>query len=216
MKLLCITDLHSDRAALDRIMRAEPSADLVLLGGDITNFGTPADAEDVILRLQRQYHEVLAVAGNCDSASIDQRLEELGVSIFGRGVVRQEIGFYGVSAMPPWLQTMYHLTEQEIAAALHQGRSQLGEWRSEVLLSHAPPRATRLDRTRRGEHVGSTAVRAFIETVQPSLAVFGHIHEARGVDQLGETTMINCGPAFQGRYAVAEVNAAVEVELRDA
>ena len=45
--------------------------------------------------------------------------------------------------------------------------------------------------------VGSTAVRAVIERHQPRLALFGHIHEARGVARLGKTLCINPGSSYE-------------------
>jgi hypothetical protein len=216
MKLLGITDLHGDYPALDRILKDAGPVDVILLGGDITHFGTPNAAESIVRYVQPSARQVLAVAGNCDSAAIDQRLAELGVSLFHRGVVLDGVGFYGVSAMPPWGGHMYELTEAEIAATLQAGREQLGEPLREVLLSHPPPHATRLDRTYRGEHVGSRAVRRFIEETHPALVLCGHIHEARGVDTLGVTTVVNCGHARRGQYAVVEVSASIQVELRAA
>jgi Icc-related predicted phosphoesterase len=214
MRMVCITDLHGAPQALDRILSDAGPADVVLLGGDITSFGTPNAAEFLVRRAMEHCPQVLAVAGNCDSAAIDERLASLGVSLFGRGVIIQGAGLYGVSAMPPWTGTMYELSEDDIAAALETGRSRLTQPRHEVVLSHTPPRGTLLDRTRRGEHVGSVAVRQFIEHIQPALVLCGHIHEARGIDRLGATTIVNCGPAFDGQYAVAEVDADVQVELR--
>lgn len=218
MRMVCITDLHGDPQALDRILADAGPADVVLLGGDITSFGTPNTAEFLVRRAMERCLHLLAVAGNCDSAAIDERLASLGVSLFGRGVMLQGVGFYGASAMPPWTGTMYELSEDEIAASLGAGRGQLTppQPEREVVLSHTPPRGTRLDRTRRGEHVGSVAVRQFIDLVQPALVLCGHIHEARGIDRLGATTIVNCGPAFDGQYAVAEIQADVQVELRDA
>jgi hypothetical protein len=215
MRIICITDLHGDPGSLDRILSDAGPADAVLLGGDITSFGTPNAAEFLVRRAMQHGAQVLAVAGNCDSAEIDERLAGLGVSLFGRGVMLQGVGFYGVSAMPPWTSTMYELSEDEIAAALEAGRGQLPQRQREVILSHTPPRGTLLDRTRRGQHVGSVAVRQFVEQFQPALLLCGHIHEARGIDQLGATTIVNCGPAYDGQYAVASVNADVAVELRD-
>ena len=216
MRIVCITDLHGDPASLDRILADAGQADVVLLGGDITSFGTPNAAEFLVQRVQQHCPTVLAVAGNCDSQAIDERLASLGVSLFGRGVMHQQAGFYGVSAMPPWTGTMYELSEDEIAGALWTGRAQLTQPRWEIVLSHSPPRGTLLDRTRRGEHVGSHAVRQFIEQVQPALLLCGHIHESRGLDRLGATTLVNCGPAFAGQYAVAELDSQVHVELREA
>jgi uncharacterized protein len=213
MKVLCITDLHGDNQALDAILADAGQVDLVLLGGDITNFGTPNAAESVVRHVQRSGAQVLAVAGNCDSEAIDQRLVELGVSLFGRGAAWGNVGFHGVSAMPPWLGSMYELTEQQIADALQQGDAQLPLLDQRVLLTHTPPHNTRLDVTRQGQHVGSTSVRDFIDRRQPSLVVCGHIHEARGIDQLGATRIVNCGPAYRGNYALAEINAQLRIEL---
>jgi Icc-related predicted phosphoesterase len=155
----------------------------------------------------------LAVAGNCDSEAIDARLAELGVGLLGRGVQRDSVGFFGVSAMPPWTGTMYELTEDQIDAALRQGWSQL-EATARVLLTHTPPRNTTLDRTRRGEHVGSTSVQEFIERNEPTLVVCGHIHEARGIERLGGSQVVNCGPAYQGCYAMATLDESnVRVQL---
>jgi hypothetical protein len=183
------------------------------LGGDLTNFGTPNAVEDLIRRAWAVCPHLLAVAGNCDSAAIDLRLAELGVSLCGRGVERDGIGFYGVSAMPPWRGKMYELTEAEIAAAIRCGRSQLRDARQEVLLTHTPPRDTVLDRTKFGEHVGSTAVREFIDRHQPALVVCGHIHESRGIAWLGATCVVNCGPAFDGHYALIEIADTIRAEL---
>jgi uncharacterized protein len=213
MKVLCITDLHGDHDVLDYILAEAGRVDLVLLGGDITNFGTPNAAESLIWQVQQSGVEVLAVAGNCDSETIEHRLTELGVSLFGRGVQRDQIGFHGVSAMPPWHGTMYELTEQQIAEALEQGHAQLHSSDRRVLLTHTPPHHTQLDITRQGQHVGSNSVRQFIDRRQPALVVCGHIHEARGIDRLGATQMVNCGPAYRGNYALVEIHAEVQIEL---
>ncbi len=214
MKLLCITDLHGDHKVLESILLHAGPVDLVLLGGDITHFGTPNCAEAVVQRLQHAGAKVLAVAGNCDSKAIDQRLIELDVSLFGRGVQHGQVGFHGVSGMPPWHGTMYELTEEQIADALCDGDAQLNSDQHRVLLSHSPPHGTSLDRTRHGDHVGSTAVREFIDRRQPALVVCGHIHEARGIERLGDTQIVNCGPAYRGSYALAELNAGFEIHLR--
>ena len=44
--------------------------------------------------------------------------------------------------------------------------------------------------------VGSTAVRDAILTHQPLLSVHGHIHESRGVKQMGRTLAINPGSVY--------------------
>ena len=216
MELLCISDLHGSLAALGRILAAAGPCDTILLGGDITNFGSPAEAEKLVRIAQARRQTVLAVAGNCDSRQIERRLVDLDVSLHRRGLIDGDVGLHGLSAMPPWQTTMYHFTEDELSEALQAGYAQIAGAKHHVVLSHCPPHGGRLDRTFAGRHVGSQALRAFVERTRPALVVCGHIHESRGVDRLGPTTVVNCGPAAAGFYAVAEVGSEVHVELRQA
>ena len=63
-----------------------------------------------------------------------------------------------------------------------------------MLICHAPPLDTDLDRIRTGLHAGSRAVREFIEKHQPEYFFCGHIHEAEGaVIQMGATRAQNVG-----------------------
>ena len=74
-----------------------------------------------------------------------------------------------------------------------------------VLVSHQPARDTVTDLAGNGAHVGSTAVRTFIERHKPVLCLSGHIHEAQGTDAIGSTILVNPGPFMEGRYVVAEI-----------
>jgi Icc-related predicted phosphoesterase len=63
-----------------------------------------------------------------------------------------------------------------------------------VLICHAPPLDTALDRIRDGLHAGSRAVREFIEKEQPRFFFCGHIHEAEGAAiRMGSTHAQNVG-----------------------
>ncbi len=232
MRLLGITDLHSGVGMLERILQQAGPVDLVLLGGDITNFGSPEDVEVIVKKLLQDGLGVLAVAGNCDSPEIEHRLEQLGVSLYRRGVVRDQVGFQGLSAMPPWKSRMYHFSEDQLADDLQEGYRQLQQyqlapatssggspapqpgWKTHIVLSHVPPRDCKLDRTFLGRHVGSQALRRFIDQLQPDLVICGHIHEGRGLDRLGRTWVLNCGPAAAGNYALVEVGSQVRLQLR--
>jgi Icc-related predicted phosphoesterase len=64
----------------------------------------------------------------------------------------------------------------------------------DVLICHAPPLNTALDRIREGLHGGSRAVREYIDKYQPRYFFCGHIHEAEGVViQMGATRAQNVG-----------------------
>jgi hypothetical protein len=218
MQLVCITDLHGRLEALQRILADAGRPEVVLLGGDLTNFGSPKDVDRVIQVVQQAAPAlVLAVAGNCDSAAIDQRLDELGVGLHGRGRTCGNVGIHGLSGIPPWKRGMYQLSEEELDAALQAGYAATRDARQHVLLAHVPPRGTRLDRTFFWTHAGSAAVRSFVDRVQPTLVFCGHIHEGRGIETVGATTVCNCGFGGHGEYAMAELAVdAVRVSLRSA
>lgn len=78
-----------------------------------------------------------------------------------------------------------------------------------IFVCHAPPYGTRLDRLPGVDHpVGSKAVREFIETRKPMLALHGHIHESPGLtgaycERVGETLCVNPGQAAEVLHAVA-------------
>lgn len=67
-----------------------------------------------------------------------------------------------------------------------------------LFVIHSPARDTNCDVVRGGHHVGSRAVRAFIERHQPPLVLGGHIHESPRVsgawrDAIGRTVVVNPG-----------------------
>ena len=81
-----------------------------------------------------------------------------------------------------------------------------------IFVTHSPPVKTKLDKIFWGGHVGSKVVRNFIEKFQPDLVICGHIHEARGVDTIGKTLVINPGP-FPRHYAIITCTESIDYEL---
>ncbi|MBU1204589.1 MAG: metallophosphoesterase [Nanoarchaeota archaeon] len=67
-----------------------------------------------------------------------------------------------------------------------------------VYVIHTPPNQTNLDQVLTKNHVGSIAVRLFIEDYQPYLTLHGHIHETVDVsgdfkDNIGKTLCLTSG-----------------------
>ena len=84
-----------------------------------------------------------------------------------------------------------------IAAAL-EALAALAPPAGTVFVLHSPPRGTRCDMVGAATHVGSRAIRAFIERHQPPLVLSGHIHESPRVsasyrDAIGRTVVVNPG-----------------------
>ncbi len=84
-----------------------------------------------------------------------------------------------------------------IAGAL-EDLAGLGPPGETLFVLHSPPRDTRCDMIAAATHVGSRAIRAFIERHQPPLVLSGHIHESPRVsssyrDTIGRTIVVNPG-----------------------
>jgi len=215
MKLLAFTDIHGAYERVDRIIPSVDGVNGIIIGGDLTTYGAPEEGEKAIRVFQNNGLPIFAVAGNMDSPEFDEKHESLGVSINARGIMLGDIGLFGVSASPfSPLHTPYEIAEEEIARRAEMGWKDIASARWKIFVPHAPPRDTKLDKLVLGQHVGSIAVRAFIEQHQPDVVVCGHIHEARGTDTIGKTKIINCGPAGKGYYAVIEIGDDVSVEAR--
>jgi Icc-related predicted phosphoesterase len=217
MRIAYVVDVHGRFDAVPEAVAAIGPVDALIVGGDITPAGSAADAEGAIESWRPLAPRLLALAGNMDSPEIDARLVALGVSLDGRGTVIGDVGFFGVSAAPfSPLHTPYELPDEELERRIEAAFADVSATRVLVFCPHAPPHGTACDRLRSGEHVGSEVVRAFVERAQPELVLCGHIHESRGLDELGQSRIVNPGPVFAGHYAVVEIGgdgSAVEVRL---
>jgi len=201
-------DIHDDLAAIRAAKKIMEKADLVILGGDITNF-RDADAASVVLdEVMQAEKPVLAVSGNCDLRGVDEFLSARGINIHAGSQIIDGIGFLGLggSLVTPF-HTPNEYTEEELEAALDAGFQSLpGEDTPFVLVSHQPPVNTACDIIGGGRHVGSLAVRRFIEKRKPLACITGHIHESSATDRIMETPVINPGRLGDGGYAWIEIN----------
>lgn len=214
MKIAYLVDVHDSFDAVPSAMAKLGAVDLLLIGGDITTNGTPDEAARVVEDWQSLAPRLLALAGNMDSPAIDARLAELGVALDSRGFTFGDVGVFGVSAAPRSpLHTPYELSDDELTRRIEDGFRAVKDCRVKIFCPHAPPSDTACDRLPSGEHVGSPVIRAFIERAQPDLTLCGHIHEARGTDEIGKTQIVNPGPARAGHYALVEVDGDVVVRL---
>jgi len=209
MVLLCIADIHGSRqkaSGLDRVLAACPEAQIIVVGGDITHLGGAEEAEKVLAPFLASGKRVLAVAGNMDREGVGSFLRERGLDLHGHGVTVEGIGFHGLGGSNPTpFGTPFEVPPVEAKRLLEAGHAEIRAARFRVLISHAPPKGTRLDRSFSGMHVGSEEVRAFIEASQPDLCLSGHIHESQGQDMLGKTLCVNTGAFKDGRYALVSI-----------
>lgn len=188
-RLLVFSDIHNDAAALRRLMATE--ADYYFAAGDLVSWGRGLDKMgDIMKPLGKR---VYVLPGNHESAAdIAGFSAQFGFTDFhGRTL---EVGGMHVAGLgyssPTPFDTPGEYSEEEMARRL----AKFEELKPLVMVCHAPPLDTALDRVHEGLHAGSRAVREFIERVQPRHFFCGHIHEAEGVvEQMGETRAMNVG-----------------------
>lgn len=216
MKIIAFGDVHMSTQKVKELAAAEGKVDLVVVSGDLTNFGGRDDARRVLGAVRELGGELLALPGNLDRPEVVGLLEEEGVSLHGRGVRRGELGIFGCgcSNLTP-LNTPGELPDEEITSLLERGAAEVEGAPLKLMVCHTPPHATRVDRLASGSPAGSPAVRAFIERRQPNACVVGHIHEAAGEDRIGLTHIVNPGRFSAGGYVAIQVDdAALSVALR--
>ena len=203
MKIISFGDVHMATRNLERMGGIMRDCDLVIVSGDLTNFGGVDDARKVLADVRRACPAVLALPGNLDRPEVIPFLEQDGVALHGKGLVTGGVGIFGCggSNITPF-GTPIELSEDEIYATLRAGYEFVGDARPLLMICHTPPFDTKCDRIVSGKPVGSTAARQFIEEVKPDVCISGHIHESAGADRIGPTQIFNAGPFKGGGYIV--------------
>lgn len=189
----------------------------LILSGDITTHGSLDDARRVMDELRVANPRVLAQIGNMDSTAISGWLEQEGLNIHAEArELAPGVGLIGVGwSSPTPFATPCEVPDATIGNWLDAVHDRAEDWEQLLLVVHTPPYGTRADDLGGGHHVGSPAVRAFIERVQPVACLTGHIHEARSQDLLGRTSVVNPGMLDHGGYALIQLrDGQLSIELK--
>lgn len=216
MLILAMSDIHANVSHLDESADDMARADVVLIAGDITQFGRRDAAKSVVEAVRARARRVLAVGGNCDHPDVEEYLEEEGLGLHGTHRSVDDITFLGVGmSLPCPGTTPGETTEEELGACLEHASLGVEPGARVIVVSHEPPLGTAADLSSGGGHVGSRAIREFLERTHPLACFTGHIHESRGIGALGPTTVVNPGPQTKGFYAMARIDGDdVTVELK--
>lgn len=216
MKIIAFGDIHMSLGRFQDIPEIK-SADAIILTGDLTNYGGRKETKEILDQVMRVNPNVLAQIGNLDNPEINDYLQELDLNLHGQArLINGQACFFGVggSNVTPF-NTPAEFSEEEIADLLQKAFAHATEYISLsrntkvplILVAHTPPLETKLDKLPNGFHVGSSAVREFIEKIQPDLCLTGHIHEAKGEDKIGKTPVINPGMIKEGGWVDVSIDA---------
>jgi predicted MPP superfamily phosphohydrolase len=205
ISIVAISDTHSQHSKI----KFESTADILIHTGDLTQRGTKDELESVIDWLASlAFQHKIVIAGNhdigldklCDHRARTRRpyptakqTDELisfmkknriiyltpdrpTAQIDIRGSV---LRVYGLPHSPLFLGPAAFMRDRKEDTWVNVTTSKSYD----ILLSHSPPRGI-LDQTRRGANVGCHHFLAAVKRVKPQAAIFGHIHEARGMERV--------------------------------
>ena len=189
MKLLIFSDIHSNHKALERLMATE--ADYYFAAGDLVNWARGLEQCGEIM--QPRGERVYVLPGNHESApQIATFCAQFGFHNFHEQTIR--IGQHHVAGLGYSSPTPFNTPGEYSEADLAERLARFESLNPLVLICHAPPHGTALDRVRDGLHAGSRSIRDFVDRRQPDYLFCGHIHEAEGVEiALGKTKAVNVG-----------------------
>lgn len=212
MRIIVVADIHNDVENLipyfEKVHNLD--VDVIVCPGDFTDFNLPKGFSRVemtkliIEELKNLEKPIVAVPGNQDREIISL-LEEENISVHGKGKIINNIGFYGFGGAKTPFGSPYEPDENEIKNGLKRGYDDVKDTKVKIQITHSPPANTKLDIIPSGAHVGSEAVRKFIEEKQPLVAVAAHVHESRGIDTIGNCKIINSGRFPEGYCGLIEI-----------
>jgi Icc-related predicted phosphoesterase len=212
-------DVHASPADRDRVLRAfgslERGTDLVLLAGDLTTCGDPAEAAVLAEACRGLEVPVVAVLGNHDwhlnrTAEVAAELTGAGIVMLERESTRLElraldagvVGMKGfVGGFPdyvlpdfgePLLREVYAETTKDVVA-LDRELAAIEPCDVRIVLLHYAPTTTTLEGEPRGiwAFLGSDRLAGPIASHSPDLVLHGHAHAGTFEGYIGRVPVYN-------------------------
>lgn len=214
------TDIHGDLEFYKKLLdfSLEKKAKYLIIGGDITPLeflfvqrGIQGQRDFLELKLiptMKEFQdkgggEIFIMPGNDDHSfnlNVLQKAEIEGFLKLTHNRIHKIgnmfIAGYSFINSTPFMFKDWEKAEEDINTDLLTLCTEKPE--KMIFSLHAPPFNTKLDVLYDGNHVGSVAVREFIEKKQPYLGLHGHIHESPEMsgdfkDNIGKTLILNPG-----------------------
>ncbi len=212
LRILALADVHGHIRPLKSTLEEAGDVDYILVGGDLSSYDGRLGSEVVyVLDEWCKEHGCRAfiVPGNTDGKELSSLSLEAASVIHMRVEMAPPYvvgGIGGGLGFSFW--DVSRLTDDVMASYVDDFVRKYGaglapyRW---LLLTHTPPYGTKADILYTGTHAGSKALRSLIESRKPLITVCGHIHESRGIDNIGRTLVVNPGPNYRRFYSIIEL-----------
>jgi len=190
MTLTLIADTHQQHERLVDM----PKADVLIHAGDFCHgSGGYKQAKSFLEWFARQdFKHKLLIAGNHDFFADEHPADFRAIIPAGityledKGLVIEGVRFWGSPVQPDLIGWAFGRPR---GAAMNKHWSLIPK-NTDVLITHTPPVGI-LDRSRRGTSLGCEELAKAVQTIQPKLHVFGHIHNGYGQVKTDQTHYIN-------------------------
>ncbi|GIU70683.1 MAG: metallophosphoesterase [Candidatus Nitrosocaldaceae archaeon] len=183
MKILVFSDLHGDQALIDKVREESKKVDIAICCGDITP--VHGDTINTARKIGKLDARLFIIPGNFELPTVlNTACKENGwTDLHGKQFRIDDITIGGCGGAPKGpFNTPYELEEDEFRSILAKIDY------VDILVTHAPPKGV-TDYTN-GLHIGSEAIREFIEDKRPRLTLCGHVHENGGKEGMINNTKV--------------------------
>ncbi len=194
MKILSFIDMHGSLSALKQIKQKAKNVDVVVCGGDFTIFEQGiGHFLSVFDKIKKDF---LVIHGNHEEEGLVRHLCKKHKNLFflhKKHFIKDDVLFLG------WGGGGFSLRDKEFEKETKKFKKIIKKHKDKavVLVTHAPPYNTKLDRMSR-EHCGNKSISNFIKENKIDLVLCGHLHENMNKeDKIGLSTIIN--PGYYGR-----------------
>jgi Icc-related predicted phosphoesterase len=187
-RVMAFSDLHARSSLVPSLLAAAEQCDLVIGAGDFCNMRQ--GLMHTMAELAPLAAKAVFVCGNAES-SAELKAATSATVLHGTGVTKLDLRLFGLGcAVPPtpfgsWSCDLTEAEAEEMLASMGK---------VDILITHAPPKGV-ADVSSSGKSLGSKAIRAAIEDMQPGFCLCGHIHDSWGRrGKIGATEVLNLGP----------------------
>lgn len=212
VRLLCLSDTHGQHDKIPTSSLSE--CDIVLFAGDCSEFGSPDHVSSFKKWLHSLPGQKVMIAGNQDLTFENSRLTEFSIlrpNLRSTEAAESKASFLsdldGVTYLEesstvvhgikifgsPYTPEFFNLAFQIRLWDAKKRWSAIPD-DADIVLTHGPPRGI-CDTTSTGFSCGCPELKSAVDRIQPSLCVFGHIHEAHGASTVGQTLYCNVAVA---------------------
>ncbi|MBX7226852.1 MAG: metallophosphoesterase [Chitinophagales bacterium] len=203
MTITAISDTHG----LHRRIRNIPMADILIHCGDVSNFGKEHQVLDFLNWFAKQPHTYkIFIAGNHDfffeqdnEKYIQKNIPDNIIYLNDSGCEIESIKIYGSPITPEFYDWAFNRK---------RGKDIKKHWDkipsdTDILITHGPPFGI-LDANKNQQKTGCEDLLNTVQKIKPKYHLFGHIHEAYGIQQTKETSFLNVS-ILNERYQITNL-----------